>query len=202
MGSDLEVTDIDDESLGPAMKRCTSLQRRFVLAVLMVGGGQHQRAAQMAGYSGNANGLAQAGWRTAHTPYVQQAILEEAAKRLGGSAIEAVNTVLETMSDPKASRRERTAAAAMILDRVGLHSKTEHSVTVTQDVGKNTVMLEMIRAQIKRNPDFINNVPEPIRRLLAPAVNVKVDEPVDVVYTEIDKADPGVLDPELEEMLK
>jgi hypothetical protein len=75
-------------------------------------------------------------------------------------------------------------------------------VTVTQDVGKNTVMLEMIRAQIKRNPDFINNVPEPIRRLLAPAVNVKVDEPVDVVYTEIDKADPGVLDPELEEMLK
>src|SRR5450759_2350270 len=99
MGTDIEITDIDDESLGPAMKRCTQLQRRFVLAVLMVGGGQHARAAGMAGYSGNANTLAVAGWRVAHTSYVQAAILEEAAKRLGGSAIEAVNTVLETMTD-------------------------------------------------------------------------------------------------------
>src|ERR1017187_988497 len=162
MGTDLVIPDIDDESLGPAMKRCTPLQRRFVMAVLMIGAGQHKRAAMLAGYSGDANQLSVTGFRTAHTPYVQAALHEEADKRLGGAAIEAVNVVIEQLSNPKLSARDQRAAAEMVLNRTGHHAKTEHSVTVTQDVGKNTVMLEMIRAQIKRNPDFINNVPEPI----------------------------------------
>jgi phage terminase small subunit len=180
MGTDIVISDIDDESLGPAMKRCTRLQRRFVLAILMIGGGQHMRAAAMAGYSGNANGLAQAGFRAAHTPYVQAAILEEAAKRLGGSAIEAVNVVLEQLTDPKASHKDRRAAAQMILDRVGLHAKTEHNIAVTHDVGTNTMMLEMIRQRLKNNPDFINSVPAPIRLLLdaenKPTINAEFAE--------------------------
>jgi phage terminase small subunit len=180
MGTDLTVPDIDDESLGPAMKRCTQLQRRFVLACLLIGGGQHKRAAAMAGYSGDANQLAVTGYRVAHTPYVQQAILEEAAKRLGGSAIEAVNTVLETMSDAKSSRKERLSAAQMILNRIGLHSKTEHSVTVTQEAGKSSLLLEMIRAKLKTNPDYA--VPEPLRKMLEAGKTA----PVEVEFKEVD----------------
>lgn len=194
MGTDITVPDINDDSLGPAMKRCTQLQRRFVMACLMIGGGQHKRAAALAGYKGDDNTLAVMGFRTAHISYVQQAILEEAAKRLGGASIEAVNTVLETMSDAKASRRERLTAAQMIMDRVGLHSKTEHNVNVTQDVGKNTLLLEMIRAKLKGNPDYINNIPEPIRKMLEADAIPKVDAPIEVAYTEVD--------PELDALLE
>ena len=192
MGTDITVPDINDDSLGPAMKRCTQLQRRFVMACLMIGGGQHKRAAALAGYKGDDNTLAVMGFRTAHISYVQQAILEEAAKRLGGASIEAVNTVLETMSDAKASRRERLTAAQMIMDRVGLHSKTEHNVNVTQDVGKNTLLLEMIRAKLKTNPDYV--VPEPLRKMLDADATPKVDAPIEVAYTEVD--------PELDALLE
>lgn len=197
MGTDLVIPDIDDESLGPAMKRCTALQRRFVLAILMIGGGQHMRAAALAGFQGNENTLAVTGYRVAHTSYVQAAILEEASKRLGGSAIEAVNTVLETMSDPKASRRERLTAAGMAMDRIGLHSKTEHNVVVTQEVGKSAMMMEMIKARLKTNPDFLLSLPEPIQLLFKAAQPV-----VDAEFIEIENADASAVDPELDAMLE
>jgi hypothetical protein len=210
MGTDLIVPDIDDESLGPAMRRCTALQRRFVLACLIIGGGQHKRAAAMAGYSGDANQLAVTGFRVAHTPYIQAAILEEAAKRLGGSAIEAVNVVLEQMSDPKCSPRDRRAAAEMILNRTGLHSKTEHSVTVTQEVGKSTLLLEMIRAKLKTNPNYA--VPEPLRKMLE--VGDKVESPrtvtvdftaeqvLDVAPVQVIDVESVEVDPELDALLE
>lgn len=182
MPSSLIIPDFDENSLGPAMKRCTERQRRFVAAILITGGGNNKRAAAMAGYSGDDNTLAVTGYRLAHTEYVQAAILEEAAKHLGSAAIQATATVIETMGDVKASRKERLQAAQMVMDRVGLHSKTEHAVNVTHDMGANATMLAKLRLQLQKNPDFINFVPAPIRALLDAPTK---DKPIDAEFTEV-----------------
>jgi phage terminase small subunit len=187
--TDIQIGDLDEASLGPAMKRCTLMQRRFVMANLILGGRNMRRAAMMAGYSGNEATLAVTGYRTAHIQYVQDAIREEAQKRMTAASIEAVSTVMDIAAGNTAAPPSvRLAASLALMDRSGLHAKTEHSVTVTQDVGKNTVMLEMVRARLKADPANVAWIPEPIRLMLAAA------EPIDAVYTEIDKADPGVLD--------
>lgn len=188
MGTDLVIPDLpdSDESFGPAMRRCTPLQRRFVQAILITGGRNQKRCALIAGYKGNDQTLAVTGFRVAHTPYVQAAILEEASKRLGGAAIDAVSTVLDILNDPKTSDRDRLHAAQMVNDRVGLHAKTEHTVNVTNDIGPNSTMLAAIKLRLKTNPDFLAMVPEPIRLLLAAEVNKDVDKTVDAVYMEVD----------------
>ena len=189
--TDILIEDLDEATLGPAMLRCTLMQRRFVMANLILGGKNMRRAAMMAGYSGNEATLAVTGFRTAHIQYVQDAIREEAQKRMSAASIEAVSTVMDIAGgNITAPPSVRLAASLALMDRTGLHAKTEHSVTVTQEVGKSTMLLEMVRARLKANPANTAWVPEPIRLMLAAeTVNVEVDKPIDVVYVEDDLSD-------------
>src|ERR1035437_6794494 len=139
--TDILIEDLDEATLGPAMKRCTLMQRRFVMAVLILGGRNMRRAAMMAGYSGTDQTLAVTGFRTAHIDYVQDALREEGQKRLTASSIDAMSTVMGMASgDITAPPSVRFAASLAVLDRTGFNAKTEHSVTVTTDVGKHTVL--------------------------------------------------------------
>lgn len=113
---------------GPAMRAITEMQRRFVIAILEQGTANFTDAARIAGYKGDRHQLSVVGHHTAHNPKVQEAMHEEAKRRLHAGVIPAIATLVEVATDK--FHKDRVKAAAMILNRVGLHEMTEHKVTV------------------------------------------------------------------------
>lgn len=145
-----------DVKWGPAMAALTPKMRAFVTALLEDGTANATRAAAAAGYSpGNQEALRVTGHRLAHDSRVQAALQEEAGKRLGAGVVAAVNVVLEIAADPTNSANERLKAASMILNRAGLHEKTEHKVVVEQATTTLAEVIADIRAMalvIKADP--------------------------------------------------
>ena len=120
--------------LGPAMQALNERQRIFVVALLDQGTKHNQSAAaRKAGYRGKPETIRVMGHQLAHYPKVQAAILEEAKKRLQLGTGAAAALLLETIGDKKVGRHDRLRAAESVLDRGGLHARTEHTVTVTKD---------------------------------------------------------------------
>lgn len=124
----------DLPKLGPAMMKLAKTPRKqaFVVAYVETGGRSLTRAAVLAGYPQSwAN---EAGNRILHDEDVQAAIREESERRLRGSALLATSILIEIMDDTTAAKKDRLRAVEMILDRSGLHAKSEHNVTVTHQV--------------------------------------------------------------------
>lgn len=134
-----------DFSCGPAMKKLNERQKAFVTAMLDFGGRNNTRAARAAGYDGADEVVRVTAHRLAHDPKIQEAIKEEGEKRLNAGTIMAVNILLEICDDATTEKKDRLKAAEMILNRVGLHAKSEHKVAVTH---KDETSKEMI-AEIK-----------------------------------------------------
>ena len=76
---------------------------------------------------------------------MQDAIREEGLKRLTAGAIMAVGTCLRIASDPTAEHKDQLKAAAMIMNRVGLHETTEHKVAVTHKDQTSDEMIKRIQ---------------------------------------------------------
>lgn len=182
MANDMLIADVPEEGLGPAMQKCTPKQRKFVIACLTIGSGHWQRAAAMAGYSGSNEVLRVTGFRTAQLQHVRAAILEMAASNLAAHTIVAQATVLDIMTDERADKKTRLRAAEMVMDRTGLHSKTEHNVNVTHELGDRASMVALLQAKVKQNPGMFDKLPEPVQKLLA-APQPKVIE--DAEFTEV-----------------
>lgn len=90
-------------------------------------------AAELAGYgTGNRNSLKVMAHKLAHDPRVQAAIAEEGQRFLGGAVLVATGTLIQIASNPRAEDKDRLKAAGMILDRAGLHAKSEHHVEVVK----------------------------------------------------------------------
>ena len=126
----------DEGTFGPAMLALPSdRQRAFVLALLEQGGrGGFQRAYIQAGYSGEGGVVRVSAWKLAHDDRIQEAIREEAQKRLGGAGILATSVLVEMLNDDATKKPLRAKIAGMILNRVGLHEKTEHKVSVKKEM--------------------------------------------------------------------
>src|SRR5665213_1406449 len=80
----------DEGKFGPAMEALPSdRMRAFVIALLMQGGRHISRAYMAAGYSGEAHSsvLDTSAWKLAHDERIQEAMREEALRRMGGSAV-------------------------------------------------------------------------------------------------------------------
>lgn len=130
MTTELAHYNIDaDARLGPCMAALTDLQRQFVLALLQTGC-SNAKAAQLAGYAGNADVLKSAGWRLAHDARIQAAIQEEAQKLIRSTAGMAIGVITEIARDPNVEPKDRLKAAVELLNRSGLPSQTEHKITV------------------------------------------------------------------------
>lgn len=128
------TTAPDHGSLGPAMRALpTDRQRAFVTALLDTGN-NHTRAAKMAGYVGNEETMRVTAHRLFHDDMVQAAIHEEAIRRLSSAKIMAVSGLIEIASNSP-EPKDRLKAIGMILNRVGINEKTEHTVNVN-DVSK------------------------------------------------------------------
>jgi phage terminase small subunit len=123
------------------MRKLTPKMQAFVLAVL-----EHPedinytRAAKMAGFACNTdNSATSTAYRLAHDERVQEAIQEEARKRIGASAVMAASELVNIAANGS-NEKVRLRAVEMILNRAGLHARTEHKVTVeTQEDTASTI---------------------------------------------------------------
>jgi len=124
----------------------TDRQRRFVIALLELGDMNHTRAAAMAGYAGTTgNAMRVIAHRLFHDDRVQAAIHEEATRRLASGKIMAVSKLLD-IANSAPEPKDKLKAIGMILNRVGMHEKTEHHVT-TMDLSKtDDAMIERIKS--------------------------------------------------------
>lgn len=134
----------DATDYGPAMSALNERQRKFVLAMLMIPGCSHARAAREAGYSDVKEGAKVRGHYAAHNPKIQEAIREEAGKRLNGLSVIAANVMMDVMLDTKTPPKDKLKAAAAVLDRTGFAAAQNINVnkTVTDNSGK--ALLERI----------------------------------------------------------
>lgn len=134
------------------MRKLLPRQRAFVRACLETGRNNNTLHARMAGYSGNDDSMKATGWRLAHDADVQAAMLEEAEKRLRGNAIMATSTLVNLAENAREDK-DKLKAIDMLLNRAGLHAKTEHKVTVEHHTPADMIArIEHLAAKLGLDP--------------------------------------------------
>lgn len=130
-----------DAQFGRAMRMLsTDKQRAFVIAMLENPSLNLAAACRRAGYAGSEDTMKSYGHRLAHDPKILAAIQEEAKNRMASGAIYAVSRLLEIISDPSVKASDQLKGIEMLLNRVGMHARTEitqninHTVTTDKDM--------------------------------------------------------------------
>lgn len=166
----------DEDHLGPKMLALNLRQRAFVTACLDLGRVDNKKAAAMAGYSGNDNTLAVAGHRLAHTLAIQEAMHEEAGRRLNSAKVMAVSELIH-LAQNATQEKDKLKAISMILNRTGMHETSEHKV-VTRDESKTE---EAMIERIQKLAGELGLDPTKLLGNKAPGL----PEPIDVEFTEV-----------------
>jgi phage terminase small subunit len=128
------VGEIDESSLGPAMRALTEKQRRFVLELATfpaTGYGAAVRAAKAAGFgtpTSTDNAMKVTAHRLMHTPKVQDALREVGYKNIRAEAFEAIRTTAAIARNPK--HKDCLKANLALMDRGGFGIETVHHVEV------------------------------------------------------------------------
>jgi hypothetical protein len=173
---DILVEVPPEDQMGPAMRALNERQRRFVCA-MSVTGGDHREAYSWAGYdTKNPNSTSAAASRLAANPDVEEAMKEEALRRLKGSAIIAVSTLVQIAGPRSTSKdRDKIAASVALLDRIkGFGGKVEHTVVHQLDEKTADELIDFIRLTAKANG-------LDAQKLLGPHAPV-----IDAEFTEVD----------------
>jgi hypothetical protein len=137
-----EVEDLS--GYGPAMLALGPKPRRFVLAMAADPFGSAASWARAAGYSDTGGAAKVRAHHLLRNPRVEAAVFEVGRSQLFGvGPILASAVLLRTAANPKHPQHLR--AAEMIANRVGLHEKTEHHVSVSHTDRTGVVMLERIK---------------------------------------------------------
>jgi hypothetical protein len=163
--------------LGPKMNALPPMRRAFVRALMNQGTRNATEAYKAAGYSqspgnhqgGNASILM-------HDDAVQEAIQEEAKRRVCSMLPLAVHTVGEIMENPQEGGATRLKAATVVMDRGGVHAVSERITTEAP--------LERDPDQIKRIMALAQLLGVPIEKLVGSRlkmIEAPIDEPM---YTE------------------
>jgi len=164
------------ESFGPAMIELTDRQRQLVMTALAYPTMHDWQVAEAAGYSHRSHGALKV---TAHRLFRSEKILaalhEEAGKRLRGSAVLGVAT-LEKIARTDGHPQQLRAAEAL-LNRIGLHERSEHKVTVERKDLSSGQMIERIRALAERlgvdASKLIGEEYKPMRTIMGEVVDVR-----------------------------
>ena len=129
-GKDIATFPTPDEPrLGPKMLALNNRQRAFVSALMALGTNNYSRAAAEAGYGGESRkGLAVIAHRLAHDQRIQEAMHEEAERRMHANAIMATSVVADLLAS--ADEGIRLKAATAVLNRTGFHERTERRIVV------------------------------------------------------------------------
>lgn len=137
------LAPVSDGTLGPAMQALNERQRAFVLAMIETGGNaSNADHARMAGYVGDGSVLRVTGYRLVHDPGVQAALLEEGAKLMHTGVILATSHLVHLCKNAR-EEKDQLKAINMLLNRVGLHEKTEHKLTVRKESSEADMIREI-----------------------------------------------------------
>lgn len=145
MKTDLSVikpVEVDLGELGPAMQALpTDRMRAFVVRMVENGGraNRYVTAYLEAGYTvsnPNGRGTQVNAWRLAHDSRIVEAIREESHKRLGAAGLAAASYLVSLLDDDSVKPGLKLKAAAMIMNRIGLHETSEHKVTVEKKLSE------------------------------------------------------------------
>jgi phage terminase small subunit len=187
----------DEPELGPAMRALAPKQRQFVLAMLADPNGTQSGWAQAAGYSTKGDSHAVVGCRMMRDPRIIAAAQEIAKQHLGGNGpVLAVKNLLRIASNEK--HPQNLKATEMILNRTGMHEKSEHRVVVEH---RNDAEMEELcrRMALEMNIPVekligANQVAPLLKLIEAEAVEVKAepDDPFAAVQPEKSDFDPSV----------
>lgn len=154
------------------MRALTPAARRFVVALVELGGKNQTEAAALAGYTGNDKARAVTASRLCSDPRVQEALMEQAKALMKSSALSATATAIQIMEDPMAGAKDRLAAVKLVLSFAGMEQAAQtvnHNISVTTG--------EQIE-QVKRLADELGLDP---KKLLG-----KAGVTIDAEYTEVD----------------
>jgi hypothetical protein len=149
-----------DQDFGPAMRALNERQRGFVMGMIEVPGCSYAAAARRAGYSDTKEGAKVRGHHLAHNPAVQDAIREEAGKRLNAASLTAGGVLLALLTDTKILPKDRIKAAGMLLDRSGF------GASQTINVNKTVTRKMDVSAAAQKIAEFRQRFPEQFEKLL------------------------------------
>lgn len=121
---------VEESEMGEAMQSLTPLQRNFVTALLLQGDINYGAAARAAGYNCSSDNSARVvGHNLAHNPRILAAMHEEAQRRMEAATLMSVSRLVEIAANAT-DQKIALKAIGMVLNRAGLHEKSEHKVTV------------------------------------------------------------------------
>jgi phage terminase small subunit len=150
----------DEKEYGPAMQALNERQRAFVMALIEFPGIKHAAAARKAGYQNSPGGMRVHGHYLAHSPAVQDAIREEASKRLNASSLTAAGVLMSLLIDEKVEAKDRIRAAGMLLDRSGF------GAAQTINVNKTVTRRMDVSAAAQKIAEFRRRFPEQFAKLI------------------------------------
>lgn len=133
-----------NRQLGPKMNALVPKRRAFVQALMNQGTRNATQAAAAAGYPQTSNGsLRVMAYELMHDERVQEAIQEEAKRRICAMLPLAIETVAGIMENPQEGGAVRLKAATTVMDRSGVHAVSERIVT---------------EAPLERDPDQVKRI--------------------------------------------
>lgn len=174
----------DPDGLGPRMRALLPKQRAFVRAMVMTGGGNHTRAATMAGYGGsNPESVRATAYRLAHSPMVLQAIREVADAEIRSNILVGTAVLVEIAQNPH--HKDRLKAAQALLDRGGLIVAQQLNVNISDETSNGDVVdrIRILATQLGVDPStllgraghgIVKNAALPAPA--APAIDVEFEE--------------------------
>lgn len=143
------IEDPDEEGLGPAMLALTLAQRRFVMAMVTIGGTQ-KSCYVAAGYSNTSDSSAcTSATQLAGKPKIQAAMLEVGIGLLGAARIPAAKFLIDTIKNESVEMKDRLKATEMIMNRTGMHATSEHKVAVTHKDESSDELVKQITLMAK-----------------------------------------------------
>lgn len=167
------IPDPEEADLGPAMRSCTVLERRFVIALVETGGQDNTAALAMAGSKcATREALRVTAHQMWHRPRVQEAMREESWKRINSYGLMAVSNIIDMA---RASRDEKIKFKANIelMNRCGLQVIQKLDVRHSDVSKTDDELVRRMSELVRRNPAYIDMVPEPLR----PAIMASLPRP-------------------------
>lgn len=133
---------------GPAVKALTEKQRLWLFRYID-NGGKKAAAAIDAGYPKEwANDT---GSKLSRNPSILAAIKEVAESRIRGSAVTAIDVMIQIMNDP--THKDRFRAAIEVANRSGMIVATQHEVKVTTQDDSSTIQrIAILARQLGMDP--------------------------------------------------
>lgn len=161
---------IDENKVGPAMRKLNPRQRSFVDYIVTNGTNNAATAAREAGYPDNGTASIRVqGYRLAHNPDIIAAIAEESKRRLDFSLPQFIHTIIGIATDP--THKDQLKAAITGAGMAGVAAVTKSTQEVTHRIELSP--REQIEHELSLvSPDIAENFRKTFPMLAAPMKDI------------------------------